>query len=70
MIQMFGNPERERKTLNRIFDYRQKKTPFLEWYINWSSQAVIAGLDTAAQFHTLQRLVCEKLKIELTRIIV
>jgi hypothetical protein len=31
---------------------------------------MIAGLDTAAQFHTLQRLVCEELKIELARIII
>src|SRR5450755_812000 len=31
---------------------------------------VIAGLDAAAQFHNLQRLVCEELKIELARIIV
>jgi hypothetical protein len=34
MIQMFENPERERKALNRISNYRQGKTPFLEWYIN------------------------------------
>jgi len=31
---------------------------------------MITGLDAAAQFHNLQRLVCEELKIELTRIIV
>src|SRR5450755_3711588 len=70
MIQMFGNPERERKALDKVSNYRQGKMPFLEWYINWNSQAVIAGLDAAAQFHNLQRLVCEELKIELTRIIV